>query len=46
MLRVTYGYHVQKADDPFLVGGLTSLGNFSKVTTPGTFLVDSIPSCK
>jgi hypothetical protein len=46
MLRLTYGYHVKKADDPFLAGAITALRNFIKLTTPGAFLVDLIPACE
>ena len=42
--RVTYGYSVQFADDPFLADPIASMVNFSKVTTPGNFLVDFIPT--
>jgi hypothetical protein len=42
--RVTYGYSVQSADDPFLTDPIASMVNFSKVTTPGNFLVDFIPA--
>ena len=45
MLRLTYGYHVEKEDDPFLTGAITALRNFGKLTTPGAFLVDLIPAC-
>jgi hypothetical protein len=44
--RVTYGYSVQSADDPFLADPIAAMVNFSKVTTPGNFLVDFIPARK
>lgn len=44
--RVTYGYSVQSADDPFLAGPIAAMVNFSKTTTPGNFLVDFIPARK
>ena len=44
--RVTYGYSVQSADDPFLTGPIAAMANFSKATTPGNFLVDFIPARK
>ena len=43
-MRVTYGYQVESADDPMLAIALQSLGNFSKISTPGAFLVDQIPA--
>lgn len=42
--RVTYGYSVQSADDPFLADPIAAMVNFSKATTPGNFLVDFIPA--
>lgn len=45
-MRVTYGYQVKSADDRMLAIALQSLGNFSKISTPGAFLVDQIPACK
>ena len=45
-MRVTYGYQVESTDDPMLAIALQSLGNFSKISTPGTFLVDQIPARK
>lgn len=44
--RVTYGYSVQSADDPFLADPIAAMVNFSKATTPGNFLVDFIPALK
>ena len=44
IMRVTYGYQVKSADDPMLAIALESLGNFSKISTPGAFVVDQIPS--
>ena len=44
--RVTYGYSVQSADDPFLADPIAAMVNFSKATTPGNFLVDFIPARK
>ena len=44
--RITYGYSVQSADDPFLVNPIAAMVNFSKATTPGNFLVDFIPARK
>ena len=44
--RVTYGYSVQSADDPFLADPIAAMVNFSKATTPGNFLVDFVPARK
>ncbi|KAF8188653.1 putative monooxygenase [Pholiota molesta] len=44
--RVTYGYQVQSMDDPMLELGMTAIGNFSKTTMPGKYLVDVIPALR
>ena len=44
--RITYGYSVQSADDPFLAGPIAAMVNFGKATTPGNFMVDFIPARK
>ncbi|KDR73159.1 hypothetical protein GALMADRAFT_722618 [Galerina marginata CBS 339.88] len=46
IIRVTYGYYIQSADDPFLTTPLQAMVNFGKATTPGNFLVDFIPALK
>ncbi|KAH9475790.1 Cytochrome P450 monooxygenase 45 [Psilocybe cubensis] len=45
ILRVTYGYYVESADDPFLTTPLLAMANFGKATQPGNFLVDFVPAC-
>uniref|UniRef100_A0A8H7XSH8 Cytochrome P450 n=1 Tax=Psilocybe cubensis TaxID=181762 RepID=A0A8H7XSH8_PSICU len=46
ILRVTYGYYVESADDPFLTTPLLAMANFGKATQPGNFLVDFVPALK
>ncbi|KAF8154861.1 putative monooxygenase [Crassisporium funariophilum] len=46
IIRVTYGYYIQSADDPFLTLPMNAMVNFSKATTPGNFMVDFIPALK
>ncbi|KAF8815498.1 putative monooxygenase [Phlegmacium glaucopus] len=46
IIRLTYGYRVEHADDPFLTTSVSAMANFAKATTPGNFLVDFIPSLK
>lgn len=44
IIRITYGYYVQSANDPFLTTPLMAMTNFSIATKPGNFLVDLVPS--
>ncbi|KDR76422.1 hypothetical protein GALMADRAFT_444741 [Galerina marginata CBS 339.88] len=46
IIRLTYGYRVQSADDPFLTTPLSAMANLGKATTPGNFLVDFMPALK
>ncbi|KAF7371311.1 Cytochrome P450 [Mycena sanguinolenta] len=47
-LRIAYGYHIdpEQQQDVFLEMFNTSAVNFSLATTPGAFLVDTIPSLR
>ncbi|KIJ46941.1 hypothetical protein M422DRAFT_164656 [Sphaerobolus stellatus SS14] len=46
IIRLLYGYHIQKPDDPFLIAPLKHLEYFSEGTLPGGFLVDTFPQLK
>ncbi|KAG1729789.1 cytochrome P450 [Suillus lakei] len=43
ILRISYGYEVKENNDPFVDLAKIALDNFSLTTTPGAFMVDSIP---
>jgi len=43
IVRVTFGYYIQSADDPFLTNPLNAMANFGRATLPGNFLVDFFP---
>jgi hypothetical protein len=42
-MRATFGYDVKSIEDPMITFPLTSMANFSKVTAPGSYLVDFFP---
>ncbi|KAJ7982966.1 cytochrome P450 [Mycena polygramma] len=43
ILRTTYGYQTARQDDQFLVVAEKVIALFSRATTPGAWLVDTIP---
>ncbi|EIW77985.1 cytochrome P450 [Coniophora puteana RWD-64-598 SS2] len=46
ILKITYGYEVQGANDRLVKVVEEAMSHFAHVTTPGAFLVDSIPFLK
>ncbi|KAF4609871.1 hypothetical protein D9613_010412 [Agrocybe pediades] len=46
IVRVTFGYYIQSADDLFLKNPLAAMVNFGKATLPGNFFVDFLPALK
>lgn len=45
ILRVSYGYEVKDVNDPFVELADRATEQFSLATSPGSFLVDIIPTC-
>jgi hypothetical protein len=46
ILRVTFGYQSALHNDPFLTLAEQTMANFVIASTPGRWLVDSIPMCR
>ncbi|KAF8890401.1 cytochrome P450 [Infundibulicybe gibba] len=46
ILRVTYGYHLTREDDPIYTKGLEAMSNFIRAITPGAWVVDFIPALR
>ena len=44
ILKVTYGYTVQEEKDPFIELAEKVMAVFSRLVTPGAYLVDLIPA--
>ena len=45
IVRITYGYEVQKIRDPLVVLTESTVGYLSDFIKPGAYLVDFVPLC-
>ncbi len=46
IMQISYGYEIQEKNDPFVGLANEATHHFTLSTTPGTFLVNTIPICK
>ena len=46
ILMMTYGYRIRETDDPFVKVVDEATEQFAAASTPGAFLVDTLPMCK